>query len=853
MALLDDVVAWAATRAWWQQQLLARLARGETIAEAGVSELADSILGPEPTAPAGGWLGELTLPERSTEDQVRLVAVSDVTNVNRLLADQRLTFGSTGLTVIFGSNGSGKSGYARIIQTMVRSRQRPEILPDVFGGSSGDGSARLEYEVGGTPREIGLGQTPPIELGRAAYYDEKCGDDYLLRESEVAFRPTALNLLDDLVHLCGQVRNVLAQKLQELDTQPWTIPEIAAGTEVADWIRTISADTTDAEMALKCAPIEGDQDLLNGLVGQEARLRATDPRREKTRLEKLADAAAGLADHLTTLNFSLGEASAAELTQLAGRAQDLREAAELAAVSGVGDAPLQPVGTGAWRALWQAAADYSREVTADSATHPPNHAGDLCVLCQQSLTPQTAVRMQRFEAAMSDRTEADARAAEAAHQQKRSVIKSAILWPNQVAIALEILKADHEDLSAQMITLLENWSQRRTALLEVTDVPAPQSAQLIAAIKAAESSARNAAALVDADTIAGELVTNASMQQELRARLALSPNATKVTALRDRLVRRRALEQARSAAATNGITEKIGELTRQHVTVAMQDRFSRQSDRLGVERITLRDTRAQYGTLLHKPDFVGAAIAASIPEVLSEGEQTALGLAGFLTEAYFDDSASTLILDDPVTSLDHLRRDRVADALAEFAASRQVLVFTHDIAFTVELKRSAVRRGVAYTERCITLGAGKAPGLALDHHPWVAQDALARLDKLNQRVAELRRSEEEWTQAEYDDAARKVAGEMSETWERIISQEIAGQLVTPDSRVVQAKMMKVVRQINEDDEKEFQESYSRISAWAPRHDNHPDFNYVAPSITEIEAEVELMTAWFKRIKRYKNN
>ena len=73
-------------------------------------------------------------PAESTGDQVKLVGVRDVKNVNRLRSDERLTFGADGVTVVFGFNGSGKSGYARLIKQMVRTRHREEILPDVFGG-----------------------------------------------------------------------------------------------------------------------------------------------------------------------------------------------------------------------------------------------------------------------------------------------------------------------------------------------------------------------------------------------------------------------------------------------------------------------------------------------------------------------------------------------------------------------------------------------------------------------------------------------------------------------------------------------------------------------------------------------
>src|SRR5207253_5189823 len=116
---------------------------------------------------------------------------------------------------------------------------------------------------------------------------------------------------------------------------------------------------------------------------------------------------------------------------------------------------------------------------------------------------------------------------------------------------------------------------------------------------------------------------------------------------------------------TSRIARKSTELTRSHVTALVRDRFTRESDRLRLERVTLEDQGGQKGQLRHRPTFVGAMQRASLQQVLSEGEQTALGLAGFFTEVHFDESRSAIILDDPVSSLDHVRRDYVANRLAE--------------------------------------------------------------------------------------------------------------------------------------------------------------------------------------------
>ena len=65
--------------------------------------------------------------------------------------------------------------------------------------------------------------------------------------------------------------------------------------------------------------------------------------------------------------------------------------------------------------------------------------------------------------------------------------------------------------------------------------------------------------------------------------------------------------------------------------------------------------------------------------VMSHGELQALGLAVFLPRACADDSPFRfLVIDDPVHSMDPSKVDGLAQVLASLAATRQVVVFTHD-------------------------------------------------------------------------------------------------------------------------------------------------------------------------------
>lgn len=82
-------------------------------------------------------------------------------------------------------------------------------------------------------------------------------------------------------------------------------------------------------------------------------------------------------------------------------------------------------------------------------------------------------------------------------------------------------------------------------------------------------------------------------------------------------------------------------------------------------------------------------------EIFSEGEQRALSLADFLTEVNLNPTSAAIVLDDPVTSLDHQRKIAIAKRLVEEAGVRQVIIFTHDLVFLTLLSDHAEAAGHA--------------------------------------------------------------------------------------------------------------------------------------------------------------
>jgi len=361
------------------------------------------------------------------------------------------------------------------------------------------------------------------------------------------------------------------------------------------------------------------------------------------------------------------------------------------------------------------------------------------------------------------------------------------------------------------------------------------------------------AASIDAAEFQASLEGLTAEKDDLETRMMLSKHRGEIKTEITRLADKRALDAAKRLTDTSTITRKSTELTEAYVTALVRDRFTRESDRLKLERIELKKTGGHKGRLRHKPSLLGAKTPQPVDEVLSEGEQTALGLAGFFTEAHFDESKSVLVLDDPVTSLDHMRRAHVARRLAQFAADRQVIVFTHDIAFVGNLRQAADEEQVLFTERGVQRRGDRAPGLCADQHPWKAKDVPQRLDELGRDLARIKRERASWDQDAYEKESADWAGKLSETWERLINLEIVNTVVDPATQQVRPIMFKVLARITEEDNRIFQQSYGRISGWARRHDKSPLSNYVAPDPGELELELNLVKAWFSRVKKYSSN
>jgi hypothetical protein len=853
----QEIADWAASRPAWQRSALARLSKGRAYDQSEIDTLSAALIaGKHPT---GAGLSAADVPgARPAGATVLLRSIRDVTNINALLDGQQLTFGESGLTVVYGDNASGKSGYARLIKSAVGARHQESVHANVFSSAATQPQkADIAFMAGATEGVCNWPQTTNGELRAISFYDEGCGDAYIGGDSELTYRPPALSLLDGLIVVCDQARAALDEHLRTNQLSRQALPAVPQGSPAAALLSGLSARTAAAEIDAVCAVPPDASEQLGQLLREEARLRGSDPTKERERLDHVAGAFEVVSRHVAAVENVLSEAKVAEAVAARKRATDLRAAATIASAATFDAEPLSGVGSETWRALWEAARRFSETEAYPDSAFPVTKEGAHCPLCQQALSADASGRLHRFHSFLEETTAQQAANAERAAERAVGSYRALDTTPTAVATGLVAIQEVDPTLASAATNWLQTAATRRDATLTGLESDAPISPPPLgtsprSGLEDRVIELRAQAASIDRRQFDASLADIVRRRNDLEGSLAVSRERPSVEAEILRLAEREKIERAKRLTDTTGITRKASELADEHVTSLVRDRFTRESDRLRLERIELRKTGGQKGKFRHRPALLGAKISRPVDEVLSEGEQTALGLAGYFTEAHFDDSRSALVLDDPVTSLDHIRRSHVARRLAQFAKDRQVIVFTHDVTFVGDLRRAADEEQVTVTERGVQRRGDNVPGFCTDQHPWKAKDVPRRLNELEQSLARIKRERQGWNQDEYEKECADWAGKLSETWERAINLEIVHQVVDPGTSEVRPRMFKVLAAITEEDDRQFQQSYGRCSAWARRHDKSPGANYVAPQPEELEAELAFVKAWFDRVRKYKN-
>ncbi|MBO8043859.1 AAA family ATPase, partial [Pseudomonas aeruginosa] len=146
------VFKWTTTLPPWQSDAVARLLTKVDLDQNDDADLLALLYSangiPDPQGRTAKPLSQDQVPVAADpESAVLLHAMKQLLHVNAIASDQSVTVAPTGLTVIYGDNGSGKSGYSRVLKRACRARDQSEpIHPNANLPVSQGGVAQATFE-----------------------------------------------------------------------------------------------------------------------------------------------------------------------------------------------------------------------------------------------------------------------------------------------------------------------------------------------------------------------------------------------------------------------------------------------------------------------------------------------------------------------------------------------------------------------------------------------------------------------------------------------------------------------------------------------------------------------------------
>ena len=781
-----------------------------------------------------------------------LTELGPVQNIDRLAGGQKLRMAAVGITLVYGENGSGKSGYTRIAKRLCRSLTADELRGDVFAASSGPKRVHLRYQVG-DDEVTSIGWDPetsaPSELRQISVFDSHNARLYVDSENRIAYLPREIAILEHHGELCQQMAARFSDESKELGRR-LRVPLPAGYAEGS------AVSLAIARLGLKASSVPSEEDfrklseLSEGELKKLARLEAelaADPvalaatrRRAAAVLKRVCEVIEGLQSGLSvTVGTSVVSAR--------GSLAQAREAEQIAASASFADEPATNVGSPAWRILYDAARKFAAGVAEAPSERLPETEGDHCLLCLEPLTSSGAARIARFNDFVNG--EATKRADKARKSLQAILAQVDQIEVPETSVVEESLTGygQLDDTRALIVTeivkILLKFKTRRAALLDgsATLPPPPEVEALTATVIAERNRLEDeAVSFEQSATHTGALDALRAELAELKDRAKLANDLeTVLQRVRD-VMEQRSLLVCQSQVSTRSISAQITSLRKRLVTEELERRIADEISSLDLTHLPFKISDSSSGGKSLFSVGLQGADAVKNNQVLSEGEQRALALACFLAEIGGDDARYGIIVDDPVCSLDHLRIRKVAQRLvSEAKKGRQVIIFTHNLVFFNEVVSEAARAGNAapLIKSVVTKTQSEGFGVIRENsEPWVA-DLKARLELLWKRAKELG-SVVDYDTDEYRRQVKDFYSDLRESWERAVEEIVFRKTV---QRFVPDVMTGRLKEVTVTDE-DYRTIYFAMKKASERsgHDMSAGRDLPQPSPSEMAADLKAL-------------
>ncbi len=709
--IMSKIIRWAKLLKYWEQATLDKILGEEPFTDETYQELYRYFLedislqkkSGEPR-PELKSLDETKIPEETSPTTIRLSKISNLQNINALAINQEIPFSSQ-LTAIYGANASGKSGYVRVIGcagfTRGDRRVFPNIADETGAGIQQSADIQICSEDGEEDVCYLVGEPNP-GFSFCHVFDSTSVNVHLTKSNEFSFSPAGLESLTRLVEETDVMRKMLRDRIAEL-RKPHDFNKYFVGEEsvVSELIRNLSEKTDTDEIDKLANMTEADEKKAEADDKQLSFLKSLNVDAKVKAYNKDISDLYGLKTKLVAVGEQLKDEFFRDLNDPIKTYVKISQLAKQMGVDQFRCDYFKKVGSDEWYDFIKAAKEL-----AEAEGVPPERElypleGERCLLCRQVLSGEALGLIRRIWEFLEDDV------------QKR--LKDAETGLNWIRDGFDLLDTDFfgedsvyyrliQENKAELLEVIQGFltaceSRKRKGLEFIKNLksetlpPLPMNGvQAVDKIITALTKQRD------------ELLKKNPAEEinKLEKALMLSRHRLILKEIKQDVVDYVELLAWASAALkrignSSHVTRKHDVLFEKVVTEGYVAHFNGVLNELDPKINVKIDTIPRKGATYKQ--IVLDKCVESVPDatpdkILSEGEKRAVSLADFLTEVNFDPACNSVVFDDPVTSFDLEWRKKVAPIFAKEAANRQVVIFTHDLAFLYHLIEAAEKEGV---------------------------------------------------------------------------------------------------------------------------------------------------------------
>jgi energy-coupling factor transporter ATP-binding protein EcfA2 len=867
MTILEQLIEWVKDKDTFVQNVLFRILSKNHLSEQDLIDLEELLIGIEYHQREEENIDEQKFQELiedlDSQNDTILLSISENKNINALIDDSQLSFEKHGLNVIYGDNGSGKSSYVSILKHVCNTRGGyPQITKNLYKPENSvlNQEATVSHEQDSETKTVKwLNQEiNNSDLKAVDVFDSKSANHYIENQAEIAFIPSDLAVIEKLGSSLKTIESRIKIRLEKLDHKRFDynflISEVS--TENQKIIEDLSIDT---DIALVRTYKKLNEDQIKELKSHEeslVKLKSQDPKKIIVENKRRAVRFNILNTKLKEIQLILGDESLNNLKILSTNLKAKKDVKEAAQKKSFSDLEFSNIGSDIWKELWLSARKFIEE---GKGEFPDTKDGAKCPLCIQDLNQEAKDRFNNFEKYSKEKFEQEyIEARNALGIEYEKIKKLEFSFPDLVETEKE-LKKEIQNFDNAYTNYLRNTSVFIKALKKniadpnkITTYDEQESDSPITLVTEHIASIEETNKTLEEKSIDTEIAKINTLIENLKAHKKLANHKPQLIKEVLRLRKIKALKKCVSKCSTRNVTLLSNRIAKEFVHDKIRDAFKDELSKLGFKNINVslesKGERGKQYNYLSLSESYGSS--TKLKEILSEGEHRCISIATFFSELCISDHNSAIVFDDPVTSLDHKWRNRIAKRIVIESQKRQVILFTHDITFLMLLQEHSEKLNSDCFVKSLTRKKTET-GIVRENPPWDAMSVTKRIGILNTQVQNLVNIDKKEPEDTYKAATKLFYGKLRETWERFIEEDFLNGTIKRFGREIHTKSLKKVVKLKEEDYQIVDVNMSKCSTYFTGHDTSGVLIEETPNIDEVKEDLENLVKFRKDIIKRK--